>query len=136
MRHDQIAGRLRGFFEANHHNAATAYLYGSVARGDSSDTSDVDVAVLFATDPPLTYDGLPLTLEGDLERLLARPVQVVTMNHAPVDLRARVLRDGVLVLDRDPSMRLRFEIRTRNEWFDLEPMLREYRGTGATSGPA
>ena len=133
---DTIASRLRAFFEANHHAAAAVYLFGSVARGDATDSSDVDVGVLYVADPPLGYDGLPLALEGELERLLGRPTQVVTMNHAPVDLRVRVLRDGVLVLDRNPPARIRFEVRTRNEWFDLEPVLREYRGTGAVSGPS
>ena len=112
------------------------YLFGSEARGEATDASDVDLGVLYVADPPSTYDGLPLELEGELERLLGRPTQVVAMNHAPVDLRVRVLRDGVLVLDRDPTARVRFEIRTRNEWFDLEPVLREYRKTGAASGTA
>ena len=55
------------------------------------------------------------------------------MNSAPADLRARVLRDGVLLVDRDPSLRIRFEVRTRNEWFDLQPILREYRRMGKRS---
>jgi len=38
-----------------------------------------------------------------------------------------VLRDGRLVLDRDPSVRIQFEVRTRNEAFDLEPILHRYR---------
>ena len=136
MKDDSIAGRLRTFFEADHHDAAAVYLFGSVARGDATESSDVDVGVLYVADPPMTYDGLPLALEGELERLLGRTTQVVTMNHAPVDLRARVLLDGVLVLDRDVPARIRFEVRTRNEWFDFEPVLREYRGSGAASGPA
>jgi len=49
------------------------------------------------------------------------------MNRAPADLRVRVLRDGVLLADRDPPLRIRFEVQTRNEWFDLQPILREYR---------
>jgi len=38
-----------------------------------------------------------------------------------------VLRDGRLVVDRDRSARIAFEVRTRNEAFDLEPILRRYR---------
>jgi predicted nucleotidyltransferase len=133
---DTIAGRLRMFFEADHHDAAAVYLFGSVARGDATDSSDVDIAVLYVANPPVTYAGLPLALEGELERLLGRPTQVVTMNHAPVDLRTRVLRDGVLLLDRDRSTRIKFEIQTRNEWFDFEPVLLEYRGLRPAAGPA
>ncbi len=128
MPQQPVARQLERFFAGRENEEPTAvYLFGSVARGDERPGSDVDVGVLFRRDPPPTLEGLPLRLEGELERLLGRAVQVVTLNAAPVDLRARVLRDGVLILDRDPSLRIRFEVRTRNEWFDLQPILREYR---------
>jgi hypothetical protein len=38
-----------------------------------------------------------------------------------------VLRDGRLLIDRNRSARIAFEVRTRNEAFDLEPMLTRYR---------
>jgi len=92
----------------------------------------VDVGILFTIPPPLTFDAQPFALEGELEQLLGRPVQVVVLNHTPVDLRIRVLRDGHLLLDRDRSARIRFEIETRNEAFDLEPILRMYRSSAGT----
>lgn len=104
-----------------------AYLYGSVARGTAGPSSDVDVALLFRTERPRTLEGLPLALEAQLERALAAPVQTVVLNEAPVDLVHRVLRDGLVILDRDRSARIRFEVRARNEYFDLLPVLRQYR---------
>ena len=54
------------------------------------------------------------------------------MNGAPVDLVHRILRDGRLLVERDRSARIAFEVRARNEYFDLLPMLRLYRrGTAA-----
>lgn len=45
---------------------------------------------------------------------------------------ARIVGRPVLpILDRDPSLRIAFEVRTRNEWFDLQPILRQYRRVGA-----
>ena len=38
-----------------------------------------------------------------------------------------MLRDRQLLLDRDRSARLRFEVRSRNEYFDLLPVLQRYR---------
>jgi hypothetical protein len=38
-----------------------------------------------------------------------------------------VLRDGVLLLDRDPSARVRFEVRSRREYLDVRPYLDRYR---------
>ena len=66
-------------------------------------------------------------IQDDLERRLGRPVQVVALNTAPVDLAIRVLRAECLLYEGDASGRIRFEVRVRNEYFDLEPILRRYR---------
>jgi predicted nucleotidyltransferase len=129
---DDLEPLLARFFQADSHGAAAVYLFGSVARGTARRDSDVDIGVLFAVAPPPTLPSQPFGLEGDLERLLGRPVQVVVLNHAPADLRIRVLRDGRLLLDGDPSARIRFEVQTRNEAFDLAPTLREYRSPAET----
>ncbi len=46
-----------------------------------------------------------------------------------------MLRDGILVVDRDPSRRIEFEVRRRNEYFDLLPVLREYRRAAGGRSP-
>jgi predicted nucleotidyltransferase len=124
---EDIEGRLRRFFAADHHGAAAVYLYGSVARGAARADSDVDIGILFSEDPPRTLEGLPLALEAALEELLGTAVQVVALNRASPDFIHRVLRDGRLVLDRDRARRIRFEVQARNEFFDLQPILRRYR---------
>lgn len=113
---------------AGHGDAiAAAYLFGSVARGTATATSDADVGVLFSADPPATLAGLHLDLEAELERAVGVPVQLVVLNRAPADLVHRVLREGILVLDRDPSRRIRFEVRARNAYFDFKPYADRYR---------
>jgi uncharacterized protein len=97
------------------------------ARGTAGARSDVDVAILYAAAPPATLEGLPLDLERRIGQLVGRPVQVVVLNTAPVRLLHRVLRDGVLVLDSAKSARIRFEVRARNEFFDLQPIVARYR---------
>ena len=123
----RIESELRSFFASNPGDAVAVYLYGSVARGTAREGSDIDVGVLLEEDPPRTLRGLKLDLEADLESLLETPVQLVVLNRAPPDLVHRVLRDGELVLDRDRSKRIRFEIKARNEFFDLQPILQQYR---------
>jgi predicted nucleotidyltransferase len=126
---EAIEARLREFFAANaeREGIAAAYLFGSVARGTAGPKSDVDVGILYSEDPPHTLDGLGLRIEGELEKLFRVPVQVVVLNHASVDLLIRVLRDGKLLVDRDRSTRIRFEVKTRFDFWDLEPYLRMYR---------
>lgn len=58
---------------------------------------------------------------------LRRPVQVVNLNRAPVDLIHRIFRDGRILLDGDRSARIAFEVKKRNEYFDLLPILGRYR---------
>jgi predicted nucleotidyltransferase len=122
-----IEARLRASFEEDPRGAVAVYLFGSVARGEARPDSDVDVAMLFAAEPPATLDAPQFAIEIELERLLGCPVQVVALNRASPDLVHRVLRDGRLVLDRDRSARIRFEVRSRNEYFDMAPIRRLYR---------
>lgn len=107
-------------------DVVAAYLFGSRGRGDAGPRSDVDVAVLLRR-APRTFEEHPLELAGELEQALGVPVDVVVLNDAPSDLVHRVLRDGVLLLDRDRSARIAFEVRSRNDYFDMEPIRRAYR---------
>ena len=122
-----IGSALRAFFEEDSRGAVAVYLFGSVARGEARADSDVDVGVLFERDPPATLDAPQFAVEAELERRFGRAVQVVALNRASSDLVHRVLRDGRLVLDRDPAARTRFEVRSRNEYFDMAPIRRLYR---------
>jgi uncharacterized protein len=106
---------------------AAVYLFGSVATGTDTPSSDVDLGILYESTPASTLDAGPLDLEADLERRLRRPVHLVVLNRAPVDLRIRVLRAQRLLIDRNRAARIHFEVATRNEFFDLEPMLLSYR---------
>ena len=104
-----------------------AWLFGSVARGTARPDSDVDVAVL--ADLPVGCDRLAWQseLEARLSRVVRRTVQVVSAERAPADLVRRILRDGQLLVDRDRSRRLAFEVRKRNEYFDMTPVWRLIR---------
>jgi len=134
---NELKAKLSDFFSAraDAEGIAAAYLFGSFARGSARPDSDVDVGVLYVDAPPPGLEGLAFHLEADLERLLGHPVHLVVLNGAPVDLAQRVLRDGCLLLDRDHSRRVRFEVRTRQEFWDLEPFLRRYRRTAGDLRP-
>ncbi len=122
-----IADGIRRHFESRRSDVVAVYLFGSVARSQAGPASDVDVAVLLAADPRPDLDGLLLEEEAELEKTLRVPVQLVVLNTAPCDLVHRVLRDGLLLLDRNSSARVQFEVRARNEFFDLQPVLDAYR---------
>ncbi|MBL8736459.1 MAG: nucleotidyltransferase domain-containing protein [Planctomycetes bacterium] len=119
---------LRSYF-AGRPDVVAAYLFGSTARGEAKASSDVDVGVLLAAGEPslpADYDVL-FAIQDDLEERLHRPVDVLAMNGAPLDLLHRVLRDGILVLDRDPLRRGEFELAARTQYMDFLPVLLRYR---------
>ncbi len=130
---DSIEKRLRDFFSGRGDGIVTAYLFGSHARDTARSASDVDVAVLYQKDPSGGLASPASVLEEELERHLGQPVEVVALNTAPVDLVHRVLRDGRILLEADRSARIAFEVKARNEYFDLLPALREYRKLGRAS---
>jgi len=123
----ELLTRVGEFFDGHGEGIACVYLFGSRARGDSKPDSDLDVAVLFEQTPPATLDGLGLDLAAALQALIELPVDLVVLNRAAPDLVHRVLRDGILVQEANRSARVKFEVRTRAEYFDLLPYLLEYR---------
>jgi predicted nucleotidyltransferase len=132
---EAVASELREFLEARAEaeGIAAAWLFGSVARGTVRPDSDVDVGILSCEAPPRTLAGIGRVfgLEEELAEATGLPVQIVDLNHAPVDLIVRVLQDGKLLVGKDSLHRIDFEVRSRNEYWDLEPYLRLYRGQTA-----
>jgi uncharacterized protein len=127
MSEPPTADQLRSLLASAPPEVVAAYLFGSTARGTATPSSDVDLALLLRKLPPPTLDGRLLDYEGAIERALGRPAQIVILNDAPPDLAYRVLRDGHLLLERDRAARLHFEVRTRNLYFDLLPLVTRYR---------
>jgi predicted nucleotidyltransferase len=127
----ELAERLRALLAGAPEEVVAVYLYGSRARGTPTAKSDVDLAVLLKTKPAPTLKGVARDIEAAAERELRIPVEVVVLNTASADLAHRVRRDGVLLLDRDRATRIRFEVQSRNDYFDLAPLRRLYRRTPA-----
>jgi predicted nucleotidyltransferase len=101
-----------------------AFLFGSQARGGPGPLSDIDIAVLHAPDLDRA-DVLRLTL--DLARaagaaLGTGEIDIVPLNHASPLLRHRVARDGVLLVERDPRARVRFQAAALRDYLDTEPL--------------
>jgi predicted nucleotidyltransferase len=127
-----IAGAVRRvLFSETKHSATSGivavYLFGSFARGQASQKSDVDLGLLYAHSPKGTLVDQPFSIEADLSEVLGRPVQCVVMNEVPVDLVHRIMSERTLLFDLNPSHRIAFEVRARNLYFDLMPVLDRYR---------
>lgn len=123
-----LRARIRSALDAHGAGVAAAYLFGSHARGDAGPESDVDVALLLARGSPRSLRDLPLEAAEALEAAVAPlSLDVAILNDASPDFVHRVLRDGVLVHESDPGSRVEFEVRQRNLYFDVLPLLVRHR---------
>jgi predicted nucleotidyltransferase len=123
----ELGATIATVLAARPERIAAAWLFGSRAAGRARADSDVDVAILMSDDPPATLDGMGFDIAAALEEQLDVPVDLVVLNRAPVELVHYVLRGGELVYETDALLRVAFEVRARAEYFDLKPILDEYR---------
>jgi hypothetical protein len=76
------------------HGATNIRLFGSVARGEAGESSDIDILVEVGENPSPWFPG---GLIADLEELLGRRVHVVTVGALHSYIRDRVLQEAVLL---------------------------------------
>jgi predicted nucleotidyltransferase len=113
------------------HEVAFAYLHGSALS--SGNPRDLDVAAFLF---PLRFEkldcdgevniGFAIPLEMELEGILGEKVDFQVLNGAPLSFRHRVVSAGLLVIDKDSSLRSDFEYLSRVEYFDFRPRRQEY----------
>ncbi len=104
-----------------------AYLFGSRARGDASDGSDIDVAVFVdeARAEPGPW-GIEAGIAADLMVAAGDDrVDVSVLNRASPLLYHRVLRDGVRLLAKNPRETTVREGRALSRYFDWIPQQRK-----------
>jgi uncharacterized protein len=77
---------------ARRHGAENVRLFGSVARGEANESSDVDILVEVGLNPSPWFPG---GLIADLEELLGRKVHVVTVGALHSYIRDRVLLEAI-----------------------------------------
>lgn len=103
-----------------------AYLFGSQATGHAIAKSDVDIAVYLDPKKKQNQFEKRLALIAGLSKQLKKEADVVILNTAPPFLTHVVLKEGILLFDRDPSKRIDFELKATNEYFDYKPTLELY----------
>lgn len=94
------------------------YFFGSGADPGSVGARDVDLGVL--THPPLTLDDL-LGLRADLVEKLHAPIDLVSLNDAPIVLAHEVVEAGVCLHASSEDVETEFVTRTRARYWDFKP---------------
>lgn len=96
------------------------YLFGSAADASVGRVEDVDIAVW--TEPPLGAPDL-LRLRTDVVNAVGGPIDLVSLNRAPIVLAHEVAEHGIC-LHADPAeMEAEFVTRARARYWDFKPFL-------------
>jgi len=104
------------------------YLFGSAADPGRKLVRDVDLAVL--TDPALSLDAL-MRLRADVVVAAGTPIDLVSLNDAPIVLAHEVATSGKCLYARDPDVETAFVTRALARYWDFKPFLEEqWRLTG------
>ncbi len=119
---ESVKELLLPVFERYRAKVVFAYLFGSVAMGEASPLSDVDIAVYLAEENREFFFDLKLTLHADISRALKRnDVDLVVLNTIRNEmLTADVIRNGVVMFDRDTEAREDYEIKRLHESIDFK----------------
>lgn len=98
-----------------------AVLFGSHARGEANETSDVDLGFVLEDDAPGDF---LFRLEGRIGSELSTEVDTVDLRKAPALLRFEISRDGVLLVEREKGAWTGFQVRAWTDWWDWQPTFR------------
>lgn len=100
-----------------------AYLFGSRAKGNASQGSDYDIAVLFGKKP---CDALALQettfLSLELNKYFPQRLEIVSLNAAPLLLQYEVAANGRPLYCEDEAQRSQFEVLVIKKYIDEQPI--------------
>lgn len=100
-----------------------AYLFGSIARGASGSLSDIDLGVYLSQKPSLEQElGLHLFLSRELK---TDGIDLLVLNTAKnIVLMDEIVKEGIIVYEKNPSLREFFELRILHEAIDFKEQRR------------
>ncbi len=107
-----------------------AYLFGSVAKDKVFPLSDVDVAVFLSEVYRESFFDIRLSIHADLCRTLRRnDVDLVVLNTLKnLILLDNIIREGIIIVDKDPEQRFSFELKTLHRAIDFRTQRRAILG--------
>ena len=109
----------------------SGYLFGSILKGNTGKTSDIDLAFLLdekAYKSDAIIAMLPAHLiAAKLGMQLDRETDVTILNSASLEMAYEVVTTGKCLFELDPDMRMEYELKIKGMYFDFKPFLEELR---------
>ena len=102
-------------------SVVAAYIFGSLVSGTATPLSDIDIGLLLA-DRSAAVDVCGRVTDALCRGLHTERVDVISLADAPMPLRYRVVRGGLLVVCRDGKVLERFVTETVLQYLDFKPL--------------
>jgi len=117
--------------EAPEGHFTAIYVFGSYARGEEREKSDIDLAFLVDREA-YRKDAFEATapahmIAGKMAMKLDRVVDVTILNSASLEIAYEVVTGGECLFERDPEFRIEYELKIRGQHFDFRPFISELR---------
>ena len=97
------------------------FLFGSIATEHHTKTSDIDLAMLFQTEPDFYYLD---DIKNALSAFIKREIDIVALNNASPIIKMQVLKKGIPLI-RKGKVYEEFFTRTVKEYADLKIVRKE-----------
>jgi len=102
----------------NRQKVVFAYLFGSLARDKVLPLSDIDIAIYLKEGVDLDKEKMSI-LQNLIDLLGMEEIDLVLLNTAPLTLKARIVEDKKILVDKEPFLRHSFESLVLREYFDF-----------------
>ena len=95
-----------------------AYLFGSTVTKFITPMSDIDIAVYLNTNVNISEERLGL-IGGLMTTLKTDDIDLVILNSAPLTLKARIILNKEMLIDKSPLLRHSFESLVMRQYYDF-----------------
>lgn len=105
-------------------NIKFAYIFGSFVT--EKEFADIDLGVYVDENNVQDYLSFELKLEEKLKFITKQTIDVRVINCAPISFAYQVIKEGILILDKDVSQREDFQGLVFKKYFDFIHLRQEY----------
>ena len=105
-------------FLENYPKVVFAYLFGSLTKGKVNPLSDIDIALYLKKGTNFSREKMVI-LEELIDIFGTEEIDLVILNIAPLTLKARIVGNKKILVDKDPFLRHSFESLVLREYFDF-----------------
>ena len=117
---------FRDYF-ARRDDITAVYLFGSTVKNRERKGSDLDLAILFKGEiGPYERFQAKLQIANDLETEVKADLDIVDLRSADLFFVHQVMKNKLLLFEREINDRVSFEVEYRKRFFDLMPFYKEY----------